>query len=108
MVHSSPDPLGARTTLQTMAGPIAIYRLERLAEMGIAGLDRLPVTIKVWLRQAQIDSWVSSEDNRFQLSRQLPICFQTGRNSTFQVVRVDAGRRYQEILGLGSSLEPTT
>jgi len=43
------DPFGARTTLHTDAGPVTIYRLCRIPELGIAAVDRLPFTIKVWL-----------------------------------------------------------
>ena len=58
--------------------------------------------------QPVIDSWVSSEDNQFQLSRQLPLKFTAGQTSNSAAIRVDAGRRYQTMLGLGSSLEATT
>jgi aconitate hydratase len=43
------DPFDARTTLDTAAGPVDVYRLERLAELGLADLDRLPFSIRVWL-----------------------------------------------------------
>lgn len=43
------DPFGARATLETAAGPVSIYRLERLAELGLADLGRLPFSIRVWL-----------------------------------------------------------
>ena len=43
------DPFGARTTIQTGAGSVAIYRLGRLQELGLADLSRLPYAIRVWL-----------------------------------------------------------
>jgi aconitate hydratase len=43
------DPFGARTVLQTAHGPVQIYRLGRLAELGLADLDRLPYSIRIWL-----------------------------------------------------------
>jgi aconitate hydratase len=43
------DPFGARTVLSTPAGPVTIYRVARLAELGIAAVDRLPFAVKVWL-----------------------------------------------------------
>ena len=58
--------------------------------------------------QPQIDSWVSSEDNVYQLSRQLPLEFLARQTSSLPGIRVDAGRQYQTMIGLGSSLEPTT
>ncbi len=49
MTQSTLDAFGARAVLDTAAGPVAVYRLDRLAEQGIARLDRLPFTLKVWL-----------------------------------------------------------
>jgi aconitate hydratase len=43
------DPFGARDTLDTEAGPVAIYRLDRLEELGLTVLERLPFSIRVWL-----------------------------------------------------------
>jgi aconitate hydratase len=43
------NPFAAHTVLETPAGPVTIYRLERLAELGLADLDRLPFSIRVWL-----------------------------------------------------------
>ncbi len=49
MTQAIPDLFGARATLETMAGPVRFYRLHRLAELGLADLDRLPYSIRVWL-----------------------------------------------------------
>ncbi|HEX8384602.1 MAG TPA: aconitate hydratase AcnA, partial [Rubricoccaceae bacterium] len=43
------DPFGVRDTLDTAAGPVAYYRLDRLAELTGTDLDRLPFSIKVLL-----------------------------------------------------------
>jgi aconitate hydratase len=43
------DPFGARATLNTVAGPVDYYRLGRLAEAGLATVERLPYSIRVWL-----------------------------------------------------------
>ena len=49
MVDRLTDPFGARSKLETPAGPVHIYRLDRLAELGLADLDRLPFSLRVWL-----------------------------------------------------------
>jgi aconitate hydratase len=43
------DHFGARATLETASGPVTIYRLARLAELGLVELDRLPFSIRIWL-----------------------------------------------------------
>jgi aconitate hydratase len=43
------DAFGARATLQTASGPVSIYRLGRLADLGLADLESLPYSIRVWL-----------------------------------------------------------
>ncbi|MCL7453471.1 MAG: aconitate hydratase AcnA [Anaerolineae bacterium] len=49
MTNEVRDAFGARAILETAAGPVAYYRLERLAELGLADLQRLPFSIRVWL-----------------------------------------------------------
>jgi aconitate hydratase len=49
MTQHISDPFGARATLETAAGPVDIYRLDRLAELGLADLECLPFSIRVWL-----------------------------------------------------------
>src|ERR1051326_4222815 len=39
----------ARASLQTARGPVTYYRLASLAEQGLSGVDRLPMTVKVLL-----------------------------------------------------------
>jgi aconitate hydratase len=43
------NPFGARATLDTPAGAVEIYRLNRLADAGVGPVDRLPVSVKVLL-----------------------------------------------------------
>jgi aconitate hydratase len=49
MRHEIFDPFGARSVLDTAAGPVALYRLSRLEELALANLERLPYSIRVWL-----------------------------------------------------------
>jgi aconitate hydratase len=49
MTQGVQDPFGARATLETSAGSVGIYRLERLGELGLTNLARLPFSIRVWL-----------------------------------------------------------
>jgi aconitate hydratase len=43
------DPFGARDTLETTSGPVTLFRLGRLAKLGLTDLERLPFSIRVWL-----------------------------------------------------------
>ncbi len=54
------DPFGARDTLETEAGHVAIYRLARLEELGLAELERLPFSIRVWL-ESLLRQWNGRE-----------------------------------------------
>ena len=49
MSGESYDPYGARDTLATSLGPVTLYRLRRLEELGLTDLERLPFSIRVWL-----------------------------------------------------------
>lgn len=51
-MHSSidaRDPFGVRDTLQTAKGPVAIYRLARLEDQGVAAVSRLPYSVRILL-----------------------------------------------------------
>ena len=54
------NPFGARDTLDTKAGPVAIYRLDRLEELGLTVLERLPFSIRVWL-ESLLRQWNGRE-----------------------------------------------
>src|SRR5579884_2296992 len=56
------DPFGAVGKLTTSGGDVLMYRLGRLAELGIGDVNRLPITIKVLL-----ESCLRNLDN-FQVS----------------------------------------
>ena len=65
------DPFGARATLDTTSGPVLIYRLERLAELGLADLERLPYSVRVWLESLlrQCNGWEIREDQVKSLAK---------------------------------------
>src|SRR4051812_40462288 len=46
------NPFGSESTLSTKAGDVKIYRLNKLAELGVGNLDQLPISIKVLLESA--------------------------------------------------------
>ena len=46
------DVFGARTSLQSARGTTIYYDLETLTKRGVAGLDRLPFTVKILLENA--------------------------------------------------------
>jgi O-glycosyl hydrolase len=80
-------------------------------KISVAGgllMAALPFLQPPALAQPALDSWISSEDNQFQLSRQLPLKFAPARGEDLPAIRVDPSRQYQPMLGLGSSLEATT
>jgi len=46
------DVFGARASLQSASGTTIYYQLETLTRHGVAGLDRLPITVKILLENA--------------------------------------------------------
>ena len=46
------DPFGARATLETKAGPVTIFRLNKLIDDDIGRIQHLPFSIKVLLENA--------------------------------------------------------
>ena len=68
------DPFGVRTTLETDHGPMVFYRLQRLEEMGIAPVSRLPFSIKVLLEAAlrQCDEFTITQEDVVVLARWSP------------------------------------
>ena len=56
---------GAEATLDTKAGAVKYFRLNRLAELGLGKLDKLPFSIKVLLESAlrNCDNYEVSEDD---------------------------------------------
>lgn len=49
MTMQKSDPFGAARTLDTKAGPVRLFHLDRLSSQGIGHIDRLPFCIKVLL-----------------------------------------------------------
>jgi aconitate hydratase len=56
---------GAEATLSTKSGSVKYFRLNRLAELGLGNLDKLPFSIKVLLESAlrNCDNYEVSEDD---------------------------------------------
>jgi len=52
MSPSNQDPFGARSTLSTSGGSVAIHRLRALEQRGIPPIDRLPFSMRVLLENA--------------------------------------------------------
>lgn len=49
MTTASYDPFGARSLLETSAGPVVIYHLDRLEKEGVSDISRLPYAIRILL-----------------------------------------------------------
>ncbi len=61
---NSKNPFGAESKLSSLAGDLKIFRLNRLAELKLGDIDRLPFSIKVLL-----ESCLRNTDN-FEVSEQ--------------------------------------
>ncbi len=62
---SGSNPFGAESTLKTLAGDFTIHRLQKLTELGLGDVSRLPFSIRVLLESAlrNCDEYiVSSQD----------------------------------------------
>ncbi|MFA0781558.1 MAG: hypothetical protein RJAPGHWK_003089, partial [Candidatus Fervidibacter sp.] len=59
------DPFGAKGSLETAMGKVTIYRLQRLQELGIADIARLPYSIRVLLENLlrHCDGYIVTEDD---------------------------------------------
>src|SRR5687767_12046028 len=59
------DAFGSVSTLSTKAGDVRIARLNKLAELGLGDLDKLPFSIKVLLESClrNLDNFEVSEDD---------------------------------------------
>ena len=62
---TSSNPFGAESKLSTKAGDVKIFRLNRLAEMGVGNLEKLPFSIKVLLESClrNLDNFVVNEED---------------------------------------------
>jgi aconitate hydratase len=52
IMAATPNPFGSESKLSSKAGDLRIYRLNKLAELGLGNLDKLPFSIKVLLESA--------------------------------------------------------
>jgi aconitate hydratase len=68
------DHLGALATLETSAGSVSYYRLERLAELGVGGIDRLPFSIRILIENLlrRLDGVIVTEDDVRDLASWVP------------------------------------
>jgi aconitate hydratase len=59
------DPFGVVSTLETSAGPLHYYSLEKLAKLGLGDIASLPVSIKVLLESAlrNVDDFIISQQD---------------------------------------------
>ena len=59
------NPFGSRSTLSTAAGDVGLFRLNRLTELGVGHLDKLPFSIKVLLESAlrNVDDFIVNESD---------------------------------------------
>ncbi len=65
MAAAPRDPFNARSTLQTRAAPVRIYRLDRLAAAGLGDVQRLPFSVRILLENVlrQVDTGLAGEDD---------------------------------------------
>jgi aconitate hydratase len=83
------DLFGARKTLDTGNGPVVVFHLQKLEKDGIAGVTRLPYTIKVLLESLlrHCDGQRVSRDDVVALAR-WPATVAEGRELAFMPARV--------------------
>ncbi len=62
---SDHDPFRATSTLDTGLGPVTVYRLDRLSELGLGDINRLPYSIKVLLEAVlrNVDGFAVTEEH---------------------------------------------
>ncbi len=65
------DPFGARSTFNSPAGPVGFYNLNRLEELGIAPVSRLPFSIRILLEAAlrNCDGYVVTKEDVENLAK---------------------------------------
>jgi aconitate hydratase len=64
------NPFGARDTFSTSQGPIGLYRIQRLEQLGLGAVSRLPFSIRIMLEAVlrNCDGYVVTEENVRQLA----------------------------------------
>src|SRR5437667_2565006 len=68
------DPLGALATLETSSGPVSYYRLDRLTELGLTDIGRLPFSVRVLLENLlrRLDGHIVTEEDVHALASWAP------------------------------------
>src|SRR3989441_2194491 len=68
------DPLGALSTLETSVGPLSYYRLDRLTELGLTDIGRLPFSVRVLLENLlrRLDGHIVTEEDVHALASWAP------------------------------------
>src|SRR5580658_3048862 len=68
------NPFGAQSRLATQAGEVQLFRLNRLKELGIGHVDKLPYSIKILLESClrNTDNFEVSENDVRKLSAWQP------------------------------------
>src|SRR5881409_1007111 len=68
------DPLGALATLETSSGPVSYYRLDRLTELGLTDIGRLPFSVRVLLENLlrRLDVHIVTEEDVHALASWAP------------------------------------
>jgi aconitate hydratase len=71
---SGNNPFGSASTLSTKAGDVRVFRLNKLGEMGLGQMDKLPYSIKVLLESClrNMDNFEVSEDDVKRLAAWSP------------------------------------
>jgi len=89
MADQQKDIFGARSTLRTAGGDVTIYRLDRLEEMGLVRLERLPFSIRVLLENVlrSADGYLVTEEHVRTLAGWSPTG-KTGQEIPFMPSRV--------------------
>ncbi|HEU4759294.1 MAG TPA: aconitate hydratase AcnA, partial [Dehalococcoidia bacterium] len=69
------DAFGAVASLETAAGAVSYYRLDRLTELSVADVSRLPYSVKVLLETLlrRLDGAIVTEDDVLALARWRPV-----------------------------------
>ncbi len=65
------DPFGARSTFNTPSGPVGFYNLNRLEQLGIAPVSRLPFSIRILLEAAlrNCDGYIVTKEDVENLAK---------------------------------------
>ncbi len=65
------DPFGARSTFKSPTGPVGYYNLNRLEELGIGKVSRLPFSIRILLEAAlrNCDGYVVTKEDVESLAK---------------------------------------